>query len=139
MAESRLRIDGLAELRKALLNLPADLVQEAGVIVQAQAEAAAREMGAAYPVKSGALRRGLSVEIGTDAVSAAARVRNRARHASIFEYGTADRHWAKGKSTGRMPAGRVFIPIAMQRRRIMLAALIDLVERSGLHVTGAAG
>ena len=38
-----------------------------------------------------------------------------------------------------MPAGRVFIPIAMQRRRIMLAALIDLVERAGLHVSGAAG
>jgi len=37
-----------------------------------------------------------------------------------------------------MPAGRVFIPIAIQQRRIMLSALIDLVERAGLHVTGTA-
>ena len=56
-------------------------------------------------------------------------MRNRAKHAAIFEYGTGPRHWASGKSTGRMPAGRVFIPIAMQRRRIMLAS--DLL-RAGL-------
>jgi hypothetical protein len=37
-----------------------------------------------------------------------------------------------------MPAGKVFVPIAIQRRRIMMAALIDLVERAGLHVTGTA-
>jgi hypothetical protein len=139
VAENRLRIDGLTDLRRALLALPPELVAEAGVIVVAQAEAAASEMAGAYPVGTGALRNGLRVEVAGDHVSAKAVVRNRARHAAIFEYGTAARHWANGKSTGRMPAGRVFIPIAMQRRRIMLAALIDLVERSGLHVSGAAG
>jgi hypothetical protein len=66
-------------------------------------------------------------------------VRNRAKHASLFEYGTAARRWANGKRTGQMPAGHVFIPIAMQRRRIMVAALIDLIESTGLHVSGAAG
>jgi Bacteriophage HK97-gp10, putative tail-component len=131
VAENQLRINGLEELRRALLALPPELVHEAQVIVQAQAEAALREMAAAYPVKTGALRRGLQLEVGGDHVSATARVRNRAPHAYLFERGTRSHYSATGK--------KVFIPIAMQRRRIMLAALIDLVERSGLHVSGAAG
>jgi hypothetical protein len=139
MNATQLRIDGLAELREALKALPPELVREASVIVHAQAEAAAREIAGAYPFHTGNLRDHLRVDVAGDAVSATARVRNTARHAWIFEHGTAARHWASGKSTGRMPEGRVFIPIAMQRRRIMLAALIDLVERSGLHVSGAAG
>jgi Bacteriophage HK97-gp10, putative tail-component len=140
VATNQLHINGLEELRRALMALPPELVREAGVIVQAQAETAAAEMASAYPVKTGALRRGLRVQIAGDAVSATARVRNTARHAYIYERGTpAERRHASGKSTGKMPEGKVFIPIAMQRRRIMLAALIDLVERSGLHVSGAAG
>jgi Bacteriophage HK97-gp10, putative tail-component len=139
VAENRLRIDGLAELREALKALPPELVREAGVIVHAQADAAAREIAGAYPVHTGNLRDHLRLEVGGDQVSATARIKNTAKHAWIFENGTAERRWASGKSTGRMPAGRVFIPIAMQRRRIMLSALIDLVERAGLHVSGAAG
>jgi hypothetical protein len=133
-----LRIDGLTELRAALMHLPPELVREASVIVTAQAEAALREIAVAYPFHSGNLRGHLRLELGGDAVSATARIRNTAKHAYIYESGTGPRHWANGKSTGTMPAGRVFIPIAIQRRRIMLAALIDLVERSGLHVSGAA-
>jgi hypothetical protein len=139
MSANQLRINGLDELRKALLALPPELVRESSVIVHAQAEAAAREIAGAYPVHTGNLRDHLRVDVAGDAVSATARVRNTAKHAWIFEHGTGPRRWASGKSTGRMPEGRVFIPIAMQRRRIMLAALIDLVERSGLHVSGAAG
>jgi Bacteriophage HK97-gp10, putative tail-component len=130
-----LRIDGLAELRRALLALPPDLVREAGVIVQAQAEAAAGEMARAYPVHTGNLRRGLRIEVRHDVGTAKAIVRNRAKHAWIFEKGTKPRRWKTGKKTGTMPAGRVFIPIAIQRRRIMVSALIDLVERAGLKVT----
>jgi hypothetical protein len=138
VAANQLHINGLDELREALKRLPPELVREAGVIVHAQAEAASREMAAAYPFHSGNLRDHLRVELGGDMVSATARVRNTARHAYIYERGTGPRQWASGKSTGRMPAGRVFIPIAIQRRRIMLSALIDLVERAGLHVSGAA-
>jgi len=138
MADARLTIVGLEELRAALKALPPELVREAGVVVHAQAEAAAQEMRVAYPVHTGNLRNHVRVELAGDAVSATARVRNTAKHAYMFESGTGPRHWKAGKNTGRMPAGRVFIPIAMQRRRIMLAALIDLVERFGLHVSGAA-
>jgi hypothetical protein len=141
VAANQLRIDGLAELRRALLALPPALVHEAGVIVHAQAEAMMREVAAGYArhVHTGNLLNHLRLELGQDQVSASARVKNTAKHAYIFENGTAPRHHASGKSTGRMPEGRVFIPIAIQRRRIMYAALIDLVERSGLHVSGAAG
>jgi hypothetical protein len=139
VAGNHLRIDGLAELRAALKQLPPDLVREAGVIVEAQAGTAMREMAGAYPTGgTGNLRSNLRVTRAFHTESASARVTNRAKHASIFEYGTGARRWASGKSTGTMPPGRVFIPIAMQRRRIMLAALIDLVRRSGLHVSGAA-
>jgi len=137
VAENQLRINGLTELRAALKALPPELVREAGVIDHAQAQAAAQEIMGAYPVHTGNLRSHLQVELGGDAVSATARVRNTAKHAYIFEKGTGPRQWASGKSTGVMPFGGVFIPIAMQRRRIMLGALIDLVERSGLHVSGA--
>jgi hypothetical protein len=139
VAESQLRINGLDELRKALLALPPELVRESGEIVHAQAQAAAQEIASAYPVHTGNLRSHLHVDIASDAVSATARIKNTAKHAWIYENGTQPRHWKTGKSTGVMPVGRVFIPIAMQRRRIMLSALIDLVEKAGLHVSGAAG
>jgi hypothetical protein len=133
-----IKIDGLTELRAALKEMPPAVVREATVIVHAQAEAAANEIRGAYPVHTGNLRNHVRVELAGDAVSATARVKNTAKHAYIFESGTGPRHWANGKNTGTMPVGKVFIPIAMQRRRIMLAALIDLVERSGLHISGAA-
>jgi len=131
-------IVGLNELRATLQKLPDELLGEATAIVHAQAEAAHREISAAYPVHTGNLRSQLRIELGTDGRSATARVRNTAKHAYLFEAGSGPRRRASGGNTGRMPAGRVFIPIAMQRRRIMLAALIDLVRRSGLHVSGAA-
>lgn len=135
---NELRINGLRELMAALLKLPDELKQEAGVIVHAQAEAMAQAVAAAYPVGgTGNLRRHLRVEIGGDSVSATARVKNTAFHAYLFETGGkgVTRYWKNGKSTGVMPAGKVFVPIAMARRRVMRAALIDLVERAGLKVT----
>lgn len=137
MPASAVRIDGLVALRAALLALPRELVAEAAVIVQLQAEATAGTIANAYPTGgTGNLRRGLHVAVSHDQSSATGRVVNRAHHAYIYERGTkAKRHWANGKDTGIMPAGNVFIPIAMQRRRIMQAALVDLVRRAGLTVT----
>lgn len=140
MAENQLRISGLTELRQALLQLPPDLVAEAGAIVHAQAEEAARQITAAYAThtRTGNLANHVAVDVGGDRVSATARVKSTARHAYLFEKGTGSRAWANGKSTGRMPAGNVFIPIAIARRRIMTAALVDLIARAGLTVTGTA-
>ena len=142
MAGSELKITGLDDLREALKSLPADLVHEADGIVRGAASAAAAQIVSAYPTgPTGALKRGVSVETRSDAVSAVAIVRNRARHAYIYERATKSppRRWKKnGKSTGTMPAGNVFVPIAMEQRRRMLSSLIDLVERAGLKVTGSA-
>jgi hypothetical protein len=134
---ANLRIDGLTALQAALRQLPEDLTREGAVIVRAQADAAAGQMAAAYPIRRGGLRAGLRVETrADDRGSASAVVVNRARHAYLYEKGTKSaRHWKNGKSTGTMPAGHVFIPIAIQRRRMMTAALVDLVRRAGLDVT----
>jgi hypothetical protein len=138
-------IHGLEQLQAELRKLPADLVREGGVVVHAHVEAAAREIVNAYPVgPTGNLRDHVRTEIRGDQFSAVGRVFSTARHAWLWENGTKGktRHWKKnGKSTGVMPAAnpRVFVPIVVQRRRMMLAALIDVVERAGLHVSGAAG
>jgi len=157
VAETQLRINGLAELRKALLALPHELVRDAGEIVQAQANEAARQIAAAYPVVTGNLHDHLRLVVRSQTPeSASATVRNTAKHAWLFEHGSASRewvngsttapfrkkgtapvpNWGRGKKTGSMTKHPTLIPIAIQRRRIMLAALIDLVKRTGLDVTG---
>ncbi len=137
MAGTQLRIDGLDELRKALLALPHELVRDAGEIVQAQANEAARQIAAGYPVVTGNLRDHLRIEIRSQSTgSASVSVRNTAKHAWLYEHGSRPRRHANGASTGSMPARPLFIPIAIRRRQVMVAALVDLVERAGLHVTG---
>ena len=133
-----LQIKGLEELRAAFRALPKDLQREAAVIVQAQAEAARQQIAAAYPERTGNLRRGLRVETRADPTSDYAILRNYAPHAVIFEKGTKPRRWKSGKSTGRMPPGNVFLPIANRRRQMMVNLIVDIVERHGLHVSGLA-
>jgi len=139
---AKLEIKGLDELRAALKKLPADLQREAAVIVQATADAMALDVLGQYAVKTGNLRSHVRVETTSDVVGGiTAKVVSRARHAYIYETGGEgkERHWKKnGKSTGVMPAKRIFAPVAPLRRRIMTAALVDLVQRAGLTVTGSA-
>lgn len=135
-----LKIAGLEELRAALLKLPDDLKREAGVIVQAQAEQMLVDVQGAFPIgPTGNLRSHVRVVVSGDAASVSARVLATAKHSHLYEKGTAARAWKKnGKSTGTMPAGNTFIPIAILRRRVMVAALVDVVERAGLTVTTSA-
>ena len=136
---AQLKITGLSDLRQQLKKLPDDLKREAGVIVLAQAEQMAVELQARYPIgPTGNLRSHVRVESATDQVSASARVKSAAKHAHMYETGTKERRWKRGKSTGAMPATPTLVPIAVLRRRVMVAALVDLVERAGLTVTGAA-
>jgi len=132
----KLTITGLDELRRALLTLPAELVREAGPIVAAPAEYLASLVRSEYAAhqKTGNLLRHLRVDISTTAVSASARVSNNAFHAQIFERGTVKRNY-NGANRGTMPAARSFIPTAIIRRRVMVEALVELVERAGLTVT----
>lgn len=136
-------IDGLADLKQALLNLPKELQAEAGHIVQGHANAAAVKIKAAYPRITGRLRDKVNVTYDlTTGVAASAVVKNPSPLAYIFENGTEARHYTtvngKVHQTGRMPGFHVFIPTVMQERRVMYPDLKDLLVRKGLTVTGDA-
>jgi len=136
-------LSGLDALRDALRRLPAELVVDGAKIIQVAADDMARQLQSAYPigpprpnVPSGNLRSQVRVDLKIDKVSARATVRNTAKHAWLFQHGSKKRAWKNGKNTGAMPAKPIFIPIAIVERREMTDALIDLVTRAGLTVTG---
>jgi hypothetical protein len=135
--------DGLADLKRDLLNLPKELQAEAGHIVQAHANAAAVQIKAAYPKITGRLRDKVAVTYDlTTGVAASAVVRNPSPLAYIFENGTEARHYVtvNGKihRTGKMTGMHVFIPRVMQERRKMYGDLKDLLVRKGLKAIGDA-
>ena len=149
MRDNALEIKGLEELREALKKLPPELVTEGGAIVQAHAAETARLIEASYPVgPTGNLKSHVVMDVQMDAVSSVARVRSTAKHAWWHEYGTQKRAWLKTSITpGAAPHKNVgkmlphkntasFVDIAVRRRALMTAALIELVERAGLTVTG---
>jgi len=134
---NRLVFDGLDELREALRNLPAELAGEASHIVEGAANGAAADIKAAYPVRTGNLRDHLTVtHVDQGKYSAGAIVKNTAKHAALFEFGTQARHTDIGANRGSMPPGRVFITRAIKARRQMYTALKDLLVRKGLLVSG---
>jgi hypothetical protein len=131
--------NGLAELREALRNLPADMTAEASHVVEGAANAAAADIKAGYPVRTGNLRDHVFVSHQDKGrFSAGAVVKNTAKHAALFEHGTQARHNSLGANRGSMPPGRVFIPAVIKRRRIMYQQLRALLERHGLKVSGDA-
>ena len=128
---------GLEELLAAMQALPADLVDDATAIISGAADNALAEMDATYPTRSGNLRKGLKKEdkyIGRFGVAYV--VRNSAKHAWIFENGTAARHTFAGAYRGIMPPGHVFVPIAERHRARMYGELRDMLVAHGLVVTG---
>jgi hypothetical protein len=135
----RLQLQGMTEFRAALRQLPEDLADEAGVIVQAQAENVAGQIESGYPQgPTGNLKRGVTVASSSASrFGAGAIVRSRAPHASIFEKGTTQRRTGKGWNRGAMPQPDVsqrMIPKVIRARQRMMAALIDLVRRAGFQV-----
>lgn len=132
---------GLDELKLALQRLPADLTSDASEIVEGAANRAAFEARAAYPLRTGHLKKGVQLRsIRPGGFVVGTQVLNRAPHATIFEYGTQARHYftKRGKThlTGRMPPGHVFVPIMIQRRRVMYEQLKSLLVRNGAVLTG---
>lgn len=134
-----LKIDGVDWLRDQLKRLPADLMDEAQAIVHVTATTMQHEVLAAYPIgPTGNLRKDVSVKVEqTDRAGVTAWCFSRAKHAWLYEHGSKKRSWKNGKNTGAMPASDVFIPIAIARRRVMTRALIEVVERAGLSVSGS--
>lgn len=138
MSANRFVFSGLDELRAALRTLPADLTGEASHIVEAHANAAAADIKAGYPGRTGDLRDHVEVTFSTSGTSTGAVIRNTSKHAWLFENGTQARHTAIGANRGSMPPGHVFIPAVVRRRRAMYGQLQDLLERHGLIVSGTA-
>jgi hypothetical protein len=135
LSNNKLQINGLAELREQLRNLPDDLAQEAGVVVTAHAEDAQRRVQNAYPEgPTGNLKRRVTVnrEVSSSRFGAKALVSSRAPHAWLFENGV------RGKAPRReTPANEQAIPIFVQVRRRMVEALIQVVQKAGLTVTAS--
>lgn len=144
MSNNRLELQGLAELRAALRNLPKVLTGEASHVVEGAANGAASTVKSNYARgKTGNLIEGVVVEHGSfGQFAAGAIVKSKAKHAWIYENGTQVRHTAKGAHRGVMPApsppGRAFIPVMIKARKQMYLKLADLLKRHGLQVTGSA-
>jgi hypothetical protein len=146
---NRLTFTGLDQLMQDLQRLPVALRDEAAGIIHETATGALEEIRAGYPEgRRGGLKRGLKSTFSTSDFGTAGVVKNSSPHAFIFEQGTQARYIqtlplgrAKnfGYRRGAMPPGRVFIPIAIRRRRAMYAALTEVVRRAGFQVTGRAG
>lgn len=134
----RVKLDGFAELREQLRNLPTHLAEEAGGIVTRHAHAAEAHIQAAYPTgPSGNLKRGVKVDqVQVSGAAAHVRLRSTARHAHLFEFGTQARHTSLGYNRGPMPAAHVFIPTVVRERRQMTEDLIAMLKREGLTVQG---
>jgi len=137
---ARFAFTGLNELIAELRALPADLRDEAGIIVQSHAYTAAQAIRNAYGQHrySGDLADHVVVaRASTGPFGVGMVVRSTARHSWLFENGSQVRYYL-GASRGSMPAAPTFIPIMMRFRRSMYLGLADLVRRHGLVVSGDA-
>lgn len=138
MSRNSLGLSGVLELQDALRRLPDEVVADGDRIVGATADGAAEAIREGYPVgPAGTLKNRVSVSKSASRGGMVATVRSADPIASIFENGTAVRHDALGHNRGRMPPGRVFIPIVETARREMHDELIDLVRTAGFEVTDA--
>lgn len=138
MSHNRLVFDGLAELRAALRQLPQELTGEGSHIVEGAANGAAAEIKGKYPRVTGHLIDGVEVDFVHGQFVAGAIVRNKAKHAFIFENGTQVRHTELGANRGAMPPGHVFVPAMIRKRRRMYEDLKAMLTRHGLQVSGNA-
>lgn len=122
MAAIKHGFDGMEALLRGLRQLPEDLKREARAIVASHTNSMASEVIAEYPEDTGTLTRGVSVEIAPDGLSA--RVRSRAQHAHLYEYGTVARHTSgTGARRGAMESKPTFVPAAVRHRGRMVRHL----------------
>jgi hypothetical protein len=147
-----IRFEGATELIRQLRELPRELQADATHIVVEAAQAVEIDVDEDYAVHehTGNLRGGLTLNRlaagpwGTGAV-----LRQRAKHAWIFENGTVRRRYTgtdrrgrtfrnadRGRMWGHTPHRPVFIPSARRHRRAMYQRLADLLRRAGFTVTG---
>lgn len=129
---------GMGNLIRALQQYGDEVKQEAGGIVNSTAELMKADLDAEYGkhVVTGNLVGTTRIVPGDSPLRV--QVRNRARHAAIFERGTVQRFTAgTGADRGKMPPGNVFIPRAVRWRRTMVGRLRALLVKA--RVQGMTG
>jgi hypothetical protein len=132
---------GLRELEEAFRNMPEELATQAGREVLSAANGAAVTMRTEYGAHAvtGHLRDSVVVEVQeVGRAGVRARVRVKDPIAWIFDHGSQARHWANGKSTGRMPPTHTVARTASRARRSMYGRIVSMMRRFGLTVTGDA-
>src|SRR4030095_2794535 len=130
---------GLDSLQQELAVLAADLVAEANAILTDSAQAAKTAIAAAYPEKTGALRRGLVLRSARGLYLSGWTLLQTAPHGHLYEYGTTTRYNRAGAFRGVMPANPTFVPIAAAYRRTAISQIIYRLQWHGAtRVTGDA-
>ena len=117
-----LELDGMKELQAALRELPSTLRSETlQPVVDAAATDLVAEVKGAYAKVTGNLADGVVQEKMRDQIGR--KVRSKAPHAHLYEYGTINRYTNKtGARRGVMPAQPTFVPAAIRARIRMVAA-----------------
>lgn len=135
---NRMGMGVLDELRSELRKLPEHLRGDGSEVVETAARWAHNEIKVEYEKssQSGNLVDHLKLEVRPTTFGTGATVKSTARHAHLFEDGSATRKTKQGWNRGFMPAANIFVPIVTRRRRWMYEQLIALLERAGLTVTG---
>lgn len=129
--------DGLAELRAEILKLPEECTGEAAHLIESAANAVKVEIAAAYPWRTGDLRKKTTtVPLARKGFIVGFVVKNTSKLATVFEHGTQARHTALGANRGSMPPGHVFVPRVVKARRALTQQLKNMVARHGAVVTG---
>jgi hypothetical protein len=133
MSASLVKWYGLDEYMAELRAFPLALTAEGNGIAKDTADAAASEVRAAYPKRTGNLRKGVRVrkKYRRETLRASYEVRNTAPHAYIYEHGTRARHTRYGADRGSMPAGNVFIRITERHWREFVERIKDLLRERG--------
>jgi hypothetical protein len=130
---------GLDSFMAELQTLTADLVDEANTIMVDSATDAKRDIAAAYPAKTGRLRRGLVLKPARGQLLSGAELVQTAPHGFIYEHGTRERANKAGANRGRMGATPTFFPIAEAYRRTAIRdVMFRLYAHGATRVTGSA-
>lgn len=130
---------GLDTFLDELRLMPANLVEEAQEIMRESAEAAQADIAAAYPSRSGALRRGLVLQPARGILLAGVELRQTAPHGWLYEHGTTVRENKAGQNRGQMKGRAVFEPRAHAYRRSAISAVMfRLYAHGAARVSGGA-
>lgn len=132
-----LTLDGVDALRRMLDEVPESFKAQALVpIVRESSEGMRAEVEGAYHKRTGRLASRVVVERQSNALRA--KVRTKAPHAHLYEYGSIRRYTrGSGANRGQMPAQPTFVPAAIRWRARMVDRVLAAMR--GLRIPGLTG